>query len=58
MYAQPESTVGPGDHAVAADNAGVTNQPIGDHLRVLDDVRRVADDAGNQNPVVDRKSVV
>src|SRR5438270_10768374 len=52
VQAQSQTAIGAGDDAIAADHARVANEAIGHHLRMLDQVRRVADDAGNQDLVV------
>ena len=41
-----EAAVGAGDDVVAPDDPGEPDDALGDQLRVLDQVGRVADDAG------------
>src|SRR5947208_1536908 len=48
MHASAEAAVRPGDDIVAADCAGETHDPLGDQLRVLDQIGGVADDARQQ----------
>src|SRR5262249_18638159 len=44
-----ESAIRPGDDVLAADDLREADDPLGDQLRVLDQVRGVADDPGNEN---------
>ena len=52
MNAAAETAIGAGDDVHAADHFGVTHNPVCHHLRVLDDVGRVAHDAGNEQLAV------
>src|SRR6266849_4274323 len=49
---RPEAAVRPGDHVLASDQTGVPDDPLGDELRVLDEIARVADHAGDQDLAV------
>ena len=48
MNAATKPAIGTGNDVFAADNIGIAHDPICHHLRMLDDVRRVADDARNK----------
>src|ERR1700722_17897510 len=48
----PEPAIGAGDHAFAPDYAGVAQYPIAHQLGMLDQNRRMGDDAGDQNLVL------
>jgi hypothetical protein len=41
-----EAAIGAGNHVLIADQSRQAGQPLGDKLRMLNHVRRVADDAG------------
>ena len=43
-----KSAIGAGDDIFPADNLGVANDPVGNDLRMLHDIRCVADHAGDQ----------
>src|SRR5881397_1336106 len=47
--ARPEAAVRARDHVLAPDQAGVPHDPLGDELRVLDEVAGVADHAGDED---------
>ena len=53
-----ESAIGAGDDVLAADDPGVAHDPLGDELRVLDQVRGVADDSRNEDRAVERPDVL
>ena len=44
-----KAAVGPAHHALAADEVRQAHEPLGDELRMLDDVRVVGDDAGDEH---------
>ena len=47
--AAAEAAIGTGNDVLAADDLGVAQDAVGDELRVLDEVGRMADDAGHQH---------
>src|SRR5215471_147672 len=49
MDAAAEAAIGAGDDVFAAGDCGVTQDPVGDELRVLDEVRGMADDTRHQH---------
>jgi hypothetical protein len=44
---RPEPAIGAGQHVLAADQAGIAHQPLGDEVGVLDEIGAMADDAGD-----------
>ena len=52
MHAPAEPAIGRGDHALAPDQVGKPHDAFGDQFRVLDDIGRVADDAGQDELAV------
>src|ERR1700751_4512680 len=44
-----EAAIGAGDDVLAADDLGVAQDAVGDQLRVLDEVRGMADDTRHQH---------
>ena len=53
-----EAAIGAGDDVLFADQRGVLHQPLGDQLGVLDQVRRVADDARHERLAVRQLDVL
>src|SRR2546425_8762461 len=53
-----KSTIGAGDHVLAPDDSRVPDDPLGDQRGVLDQVGRVADDAGNEDFAVGRPELL
>src|SRR6185369_2854790 len=49
MDAAAEAAVGAGDQVFPADDLGERDDAVGHQLRMLDEIGRVADDAGNQD---------
>src|SRR6266576_636689 len=47
--ARTEAAVGARHDIFATDDLGVAHEAVGDRLRMLDNVRRMADDAGNEH---------
>jgi hypothetical protein len=58
MDATTKAAIGTGDNVLAADHFGVTHDPVRDHLRMLDDVGRVAHNTGNEQLVVRKRNVL
>jgi hypothetical protein len=58
MHASAKPAVGRSDDVVAADHLGKTHDPVRDHLRVLDHVGRVSDDAGQDRLAVRQLDVL
>src|ERR1700684_4592533 len=52
MHAAAEPAIGRGDHALAADAFGEAQNALRHELRMLDHVRSVADDAGQNHLAV------
>ena len=49
MHTTAKPAIGRGDDVVAADRLGKVDDPLGDEFGVLDEVGRVADDAGHDH---------
>ena len=47
-----EATIGAGDHPLAPNDFGKTDEALGDQLRVLDQMDTMGDHTGDQNLVV------
>ena len=58
MHAAAEAAVGAGDDVLAADRAGKPHDPLGDQLRMLDQIGRVADHARQDHLAVRQLDVV
>src|SRR5215475_9783248 len=58
MNAAAEAAIGPGDDVLAADHFGVAHDAVRDHLRMLDDVGRMADHTGNEQLAVRQSHVL